>query len=169
MPVLLTSAARNVISTPCMRMLHCCAALCLTMLTLPAHANCSITRWTNSDHVIQVFKENSGYEFQNFDMVCNKLRKANAQVVIHGSYGVLLSRSYGWVSLGVADKDRYYINTNAFGRTSTSMNDYASDHIARKQLWISLNNALNGWDTLDQALAELNKARQAARKTAAQR
>jgi len=162
-------AAKNAIPTPCTRVLRCCAALCLTMLALPASANCSITRLTASDSVRQVFKENGGYNFQNYDVICNKLRKANAQIVIHGAYGVLINRSYGWASIGVADKDRDYIITNAFGRSSTHMNDYASDDMARKQLWLSINAALNEWVTLDQALAELNNARQAMRKTAAQR
>jgi len=169
MPTSMTSTTRNAMFTPCMRMLRGCAALCLAMLTLPASANCSITRLTASDAVRQVLQENGGYNFQNYDVICNKLRKANAQIVIHGSYGVLINRSYGWASLGVADKDRDYIITNAFGRSSTHMNDYASNDMARKQLWLSINEALNGWVTLDQALAELNKARQAARKAASPR
>jgi len=163
-------AAKNLIPTPYMRMLRCCAALCLTMLALPAaSANCSITRMTGNDAVHQVFKENNGYEFQNYDVICNKLRKANAKIVIQGSYGVLRSRSYGWVSIGVADKNSDYIIINAFGRTSTYMDDYPSDEVARKQLWTAINEALNGWDQLDLALDSLNKARQAVRKTAAQR
>jgi len=150
-------------------MLRGCAALCLALLTLPTHANCSITRLTASNAITQVFKENGGFTFQNYDVVCNKLRRANAQVVMNGSYGVLANRSYGWVSLGVADKTHDYIITNAFGRSSTHMNDYASDNVARQQLWLAINDALNRWEELDQALAELNKARQAARKIAAQR
>lgn len=141
-------------------------ALCLTALAFPASANCVINYYTVSRDVIKVFKENDGYYFQNYNEVCNKLRKANAKIAISGSYGVLSSRSYGWADISVADKASDYVIVNSFGTYSTWMNDYASDDTARKQLWGAINDALNQWDTLDKALLELNQARQEMRKTA---
>lgn len=149
------------------RTLRYCSALCLAALALPASANCSITHNTSSVHVEKAFKEQDGYNFQNYDLVCNKLRKANAQIVISGSYGVLSNRSYGWADISVADSARNYLIVNDFGSVSTWMNDYASDNKARELLWGAINDALNKWDSLDQALAKLNQARRPANTTAA--
>lgn len=119
---------------------------------------------------MQVFKEHDGrYDFADYDVVCNKLRKANAQIIISGSYGVLSNRSFGWASISIADKaDNHFVVTD-YGKRSTSMHDFASDDIARKQLWIAINYALNTWDGegLDQAITTLNQARQARRKAIA--
>ena len=149
-------------STPFTRALRYCSALCLAALALPASANCSITHNTSSISVQKVFKETDGYTFQNYDLVCNKLRKANARIVVVGSYGVLSNRSYGWASISVADKASDHLIVNDFASNSTWMNDYASDDKAREMLWAAINDALGKWDGLDQALATLTKARRAA-------
>jgi hypothetical protein len=146
------------------RSLRYCAALSFAALTLPASANCVISHDTASPNVLKVFKENSGYEFNNYEVVCNKLRKANAKIVIQGSYGVLRNRSYGWALITVADKASNHLIVNSFGSHSTQMNDSASDETARKELWLAINDGLDNWDGLDQALAELKQARRAMRK-----
>jgi len=161
---------KSAMSTPFTRALRYCSALCLAALALPASANCAITHNTSSTAVQKVFKETDGYHFQNYDVVCNKLRKANARIIVSGSYGVLSNRSYGWASIAVADKASDHLIVNDFGSDSTWMNDYASDDKAREMLWAAINDALGKWDSLDQALASLNKARRTApaRKAAAQ-
>lgn len=147
------------------RSLRYCAALCFAALTLPASANCTISRDTDSDAVQRVFKENNGYEFNNYEAVCNKLRKANAKIVIKGSYSVLSNRSFGWVNISVADKDSEHFIINSFSQYITQVSEFASDDMARKQLWIAINDGLDKWDSLDQALAELSQARRTIRKT----
>lgn len=149
------------------RSLRYCAALSFAVLTLPASANCTIFRDTDSDAVQTVFKENNGYTFKNYEEVCSKLRKANAKIVIKGSYSVLSNRSFGWVNISVADKASDHFIINSFSQYITQVSEFASDDTARKQLWIAINDGLDKWDSLDHALAELNQARRAMRKTAA--
>lgn len=148
-------------------LLRYCTALGFAALALPATANCAISHDTASNEVRTVYKENNGYEFKNYEAVCSKLLKANAKIVIQGSYGVLHNRSYGWVSIAVADKASEHFIVTSYGSYITQMNDFASDDMARKQLWIAINDGLDKWDSLDRALAELNQARRAIRKTGA--
>lgn len=142
-------------------------AFCFAALTLPASANCTIFHDTDSDAVQTVFKENNGYTFKNYEAVCNKLRKANAKVVIKGSYSVLSNRSFGWVNISVADKASDHFIINSFSQYITQVSEFAGDDTARKQLWIAINDGLDKWNSLDQALAELNQARRAMRKAGA--
>lgn len=140
--------------------LRVCMALCFFGLASNASANCTIFRLTSSDHVNQVFKENDGYSFRNYESVCAKLRKANARITINGQYGVLTNRSYGWVFISVADKNNDHLIVNDFSQTMTFTNSYASNDKARELLWLAINDGLNTWDTLDKALARLNQVRQ---------
>lgn len=146
------------------RPLRYLAALCLAALAGSASANCIITHRSSSVEVNRAFKEHDGYDFAKYDLVCNQLRKANAKIVISGHSGVLSNRSYGWANISISDKaDSHFIVTD-FGTLSTWMNDYASDDKARELLWGAINDALNKWDSLDQAIAVLNKARLERRK-----
>lgn len=155
----------NVMPTQLTRTLRYCVALCLVTLASGASANCVINFLTSADKVKQVFKENNGYEFRNYDLVCSKLRKANARISIIGSYGVLANRSFGWANISVADNSNGYFVVNDFGTNNTTLNEFASDDKARQLLWVAINNALNDWSALDQALAELKKARQVHKST----
>jgi len=148
----------------CLRLLKCCAALWLTMLALPVSANCSIAHITSSADVYQVLEENGGYTFKNYRAVCDKLSKADARIVISGDYGVLSNRSYGWANIKVADKRLRFLIINANDSSYTYMHDHASDVTARKLLWNAINDALEGWKTLDEALLDLDAARQTLRK-----
>jgi len=121
----------------------------------------------------QAFREhNENFEFQNYDLVCNKLQKANASIFIIGNAGVMSGRSYGWVTLSVADKDNYYLSTPFGGYAQTAISGKAHSKEARVAIWSALNAALNEWPengVLDDALASLEKARQSIRKPATQR
>ncbi len=133
-------------------------ALCLAAAAAPAQASCSINSLTASPAVNRVFKANNGYEFKNYDMLCAKLQKAQAQIVLVGSSGVLMNRSYAWVSIGVGDATNGNIMTNDFATSRTTMNDYASADKADALLWEAINIALNEWE-VDPAIAALQKVR----------
>jgi len=146
---------------PFLRLLRYCAALCLLAVTLPAKADCSLEYWTAFPAVNTVFDEHDGYDFKNYDLVCNKLNKANARVVMMGGVGVLISRSYAWIVLAVADRDNPHIMNIASGHTHTRLSADASTPKTRELLWESINIALNEWAEkgLDNALAGLDEAR----------
>ncbi|GLK96370.1 hypothetical protein GCM10008164_41120 [Achromobacter xylosoxidans] len=133
-------------------------ALCLAAVAAPAQANCRINSLTASPAVNRVFKANGGYEFKNYDTLCAKLQKANAQIVLVGSSGVLANRSYAWISIGVGDGANGNIMTNDFATSRTTMNEYASSDKADAVLWETINVALNEWN-VDPAIAALQKVR----------
>lgn len=144
------------------------AVLFFAALATSANANCMIYDLTSSADVKKAFKDHDGYDFQNYSVVCNKLRKANAKISISGYAGVLSNRSFGWADVSVADKSSNYFIVNSYSSAATKMHDYASEDKAHEMLWLAINDALNRWveEGLDQALAELNQARQAASKAA---
>ena len=135
------------------------AAVCLVGIAVPASANCSITHDTASPQVTRAFRANDGYTFKNYGEVCEKLRKANAQIFIHGTSGVLLSRSFGWASISIADKANPQLVITSFSSYSTQLDEYPGNDRALKSLWSAINNGLESWDQLDDALAKLRQAR----------
>ncbi|MBD9400992.1 hypothetical protein [Comamonas sp. CMM02] len=145
------------------------AGVCLVALALPASASCTIYRETSSPQVDKAFSANNGYTFKKYHEVCEKLRKADAKIVIHGSSGVLVNRSYGWASISVADKANSNLVINSFSGYSTNLNDYASSDQAQQSLWIAINYGLENWEKLDEALAELRQVRAQMRKPASRK
>jgi len=124
-----------------------------------AHANCSITYESMTSAVSQVMDESSGYTFKNYDLVCDKLNGANAKIVITGDYGVLKNRSYAWASIHVGDKDNRYLQPPYASKQVTGLSDDASTPKARELLWSAINQALDSWEGLDEALGSLERAR----------
>jgi hypothetical protein len=141
-------------------------ASCLALASFSAYADCAIVRVTSADKVRQALKHGGGYSFGNYDEVCEKLRRANAVIVISGSDGVLANRSFAWASIGVADAVNQNVMVTAFSTNQTIMDEYASAHLGPELLMSAIDNALNSWTELDTALAELNNVRQKMHKAA---
>lgn len=101
----------------------------------------------------------NGWNFPNYNIVCEKLRRANASIVISGDSSVLVGTSYGWVHLNVADR-KTGLGVYDYGNSDTEMNNYASQDKADTLLYTAINTAANTWEGLDEALASLNEKRQ---------
>jgi len=150
---------------------NCCCALFLLTLALPASANCRITHYTLSNNVDDAFRENGGYNFKNYDAVCNKLSKANAMIVIFGTYGTWHHPDgrqlfFGWSEIALADKNNANLISIDGAQAMTRMSGRVN---GSKLLWEAINMALDGWTHLDTSLDYLNHARQSIHKPAAQR
>jgi len=153
------------------RLLRHYAALCLLVVTLPAKADCLIHSMKVSNDVERVFKANGVvYKFKNHSVICNKLKKANAYVVIDGFSSVLAGMSIGLASIYVGDRNNHHVIIPYLGNKHIHVNSYASIDKARELLLYAINDALNEWgDDLDEALTSLESARQSIHKPAAQR
>jgi len=141
------------------------------MLTLPVQADCLIYSFQVSDDVRAIFRENnSEYYFKNFDVVCDKLNKNKARLVIDGQAVVIQNRSVAWVTIVVGDNEESgYLVVYSGGMRNIMTSTDANTSTSRELLWMAINEVLDNWTSLDVALAELNKARQSIRKSTAQR
>lgn len=99
-----------------------------------------------------------GWEESNFGTMCEKLKRANAQLAIIGMAVVLGDQSIGWASLSVKDKDLSII-TNDFSSHVTIINGDASQNKADELMVAAINNAAQKWEDLDRALAALDRER----------
>ncbi len=121
-----------------------------------AMAQCSIT--SNRSDTVGKLLQSRGWNFRNFDIVCEKLKRANAVINISGDASVLAGMSYGWALLTVADR-KTGLGINDYTAGHTIMNTYASQDKAYDLLYEAINEAANNWDGLDNALATLNEKR----------
>lgn len=140
------------------------ATACLALVASNASANCMLYSFSDSEKVEQVISEFSVFSFENYDTVCTKLSEANAVVFVVGDYGVLGNRSFGWVSVYIADKSNLSIVMTNASVTSNHMDEIATDDKAKELLWLSINGALNIWGqeegkNLEKAIVMLDQVR----------
>lgn len=134
----------------------------LSLVTVCVGSNaCNVNYSTASTHVNASFEGRNGWEFANYDAICEKLLKANAQLYIVGYSTVLSGRSIAWADISLADKNLPIV-TNSFGRANTKVNETASMDTARKMLFEAINEAIPAME-IDKAIIALNKARQEVR------
>ncbi len=123
-----------------------------------AHADC-VLHSTRQPSVTKLLNQHGGWEFANYERVCEKLKRANASVNIVSDSVVLGNQSIGWASVMVKDKNSS-VMTSSYSSMSTYTNGYASQDKADEMMWIAVNDALNNWRDLDKALASLDQERQ---------
>lgn len=133
------------------------ALVIVTFTAFSANANCVMHSHLTSEGAKLVEKKDR-WKFANFQTVCEKLRRANAAVQIISNYAVLGNQSIGWASVMLRDKDSKFMVTEYLG-VSTNTNSYASSDQAKELMWDAMNDALNEWDGLDNAIDELKKER----------
>jgi hypothetical protein len=141
------------------RALRVCAALLTAASFNCASANCIITHLASSYSVKEAFGSNNGYTFSNYEPICNKLQKANAQIFIDGGYGAMLERSYGRATIFVVDRNNPRLVITDFSTSMMKMSNVTESAKGKELLWLAINDALNQWTKLDDALSELNGAR----------
>lgn len=125
--------------------------------SMPASA-CNLDYSTASDIVKKVMAR-GGWTFPNYQVICEKMNRANAAIVISGDAVVLDGKSIAWSAVGLKDK-RSNIMSFDFGGISTKTNPYASQDKAETMLDESINDAISTLaGKLDLALARLDEAR----------
>lgn len=133
--------------------------ICAAISSFQAQA-CDVINNTATDDVRAAIRKN-GWGFNNYNVICEKLRRANAVLVTDGFATVLSNRAIAWATVGLKDRD-LMIFTNEYGGSSTKTNDYASMDTAKKMLMESINDAVNNMD-VDKAIQSLNESRRQAK------
>lgn len=123
--------------------------------TFQAHA-CNVTYSTASDSVEKAIME-QGWDFKNYDTICEKLKAANASLLVDGQATVLSGKSIAWAAVKLREKN-LTIFTSDYGGKSTQTNDYASIDKAESMMITAINRAVESVD-VDKALKSLAEQR----------
>lgn len=134
-----------------------------SMLTLQAHADCNLKMTLNKTDIAKYVKYRGGpndkiFTAERYDVLCEKFRKAHAEILITVQSSVLDNKSIGWASLSVKDLDTA-ISTNDYGSISTNIDSYASQDRADQLMVRSILQSLQEWDSVDLALEKLENER----------
>lgn len=133
--------------------------LILSAMTFALQAqaeNCEITDNTANKMISAVLNEH-GYSFDGYEQVCQKLKKANAAIVIGGSAGILGDISFAWAEVSLKDKNTM-IFTNEYSGSMTKSNSKANMETAKLLLLEAINGAIGNVD-FDNAIQSLNESR----------
>lgn len=150
-------AASPACSTVSVAMKTVLALVLAATTAVSAHAECSLTSQRQPE-VSKLLNEAGGWSFKKYDMVCDKLRRANAAVVVLSGSAVLDNRSIGWATVMLKDRDSS-VMTSDFSSSTTKTHSYASQNKADALMLEALNDALDDWRVLDQAVDKLHEAR----------
>jgi len=141
---------------------------------MTAHAECSINTYL-AGNVSKAFYAYGALNVpgtsltnQRYEMICEKLRKADARVNILGMATVLSNRSIGWAILSLKDRTTE-IGTSDYANARTMVHEQASQDIADERMVFAINEALATWTELDQAIARLDEVRKSIRVRPVQR
>lgn len=115
-----------------------------------------------TEEIANTFNRYGGWNFRNYDILCKKLKKANAKIIVHATSIVLLNNSIGWAALSVGDIDSGISTLDA---TSYDTNIYSIGNKEKSEEMMvgAINNAANNWLAIDDALAALEVERKKAR------
>lgn len=128
------------------------------IFAIPSAHACTINYTSANEGVTQVLKSNGGWNFSRYDEICQKLQKNSAALTITATNGVLKDKSFAAVSIGLKDFDTFSTSAS-FGATHFRLSDIANGAEAQKMLYLAINNAIENWQTVDEALQHLEISR----------
>jgi hypothetical protein len=85
-------------------------AIALVASSIPAFANCEITYSSASIDVEKTFSGRDGWTINNYNTVCEKLKRANATLRLSGHSTVLGGVSVAGAFVGLKDKDEKWFD-----------------------------------------------------------
>ena len=129
--------------------------ICAALASFQAHA-CSAYVNSSSGEVWSAL-DNNVWGFKNYNVVCEKLHKADAALLVYGHATVLGGKSISWAAVSLKDKN-LEIYSNRHVGVSTKLSDNASIDAARSLLMESLNEAVSSID-IDKAIDALDESR----------
>lgn len=139
-------------------------ALVLSLLvSFSANAACKLI--SNTTSIIQEARRTAGWDgwrFSRYDEICEKLRKANAQLVIRGDATVLNGVNIAWAIVEIADINPLLTSGTSSSNTRTNKMVGSQDE-ANKLLIESIEDAANGL-SIDNGIRDLQQARATFRK-----
>ena len=128
------------------------AMLCLLGAVSQAQA-CSVRVITSSPQV----KSMAPINFSKHNLLCERLRKENAALLISGDAGVLDGISIAWAVVGIVDKDGAIFTSSGSG-SNTRIGAQGSMDEAGNLLVQVINESIRGMD-LELAVTSLNRSR----------
>lgn len=126
------------------------------MCAFQANAECVIN-FQSTPKIKNLVTTSTGWTFNKYAEICQKINAANALFYIFGSSAVLDNKSIGWASISIKDKSLPIFSTTFRGE-ATLVDPYASQDKADKLLLQAVNDAIEVLD-LDKALMTLERAR----------
>lgn len=128
------------------------------IFTMPIAQACTLNINYANQNVAQVLNSNGGWNFSRYNEICEKLQKNSAALTIIADNGVLQNKSFAAVTIGLKDLDTFS-TTTAWGASHFRLSDIANGAEAQKMLYLALNNAIENWQTVDEALQQLEISR----------
>ena len=126
------------------------------VLAMDAQA-CSLSRATPNNEIARLLREN-GWGATKFKTVCEKVTRANAELLVDGNATVLGGASIGWAIVMLKDKNSN-ITTSDFASSSTYVNTRnVGMNVSSNLLYSALNDAVDAYD-VDAAISSLDEAR----------
>lgn len=122
-----------------------------------AASACSITYYALSAQVTKSLKASGGFSAKNYDQVCTKLNKANAQLLINTQNGVANGRAVSYAYIMVMDRNLPIVNYRTMGGSAQLSQD-ATTARSEVLLAVAINEAIDNID-IDAAIEGLNQAR----------
>lgn len=129
-----------------------------SLVGMPGAQACSINFSSTNASVTQVLKSNGGWNFSRYEHICNKLEAHSAGLLITANNGILNDKSFASVTIGLKDIGTY-TTSDSYGSHHFRLSDTANGAEANLILYMAINNAINNWQTVDEALQELEIAR----------
>lgn len=134
-------------------------AIVLFSAAFSVNAECRIT-YSAPDDVTEGLTQH-GFGFKKYEVACNKLKKANAKLMMVGMATVLNNVSVAWATVRVADKITE-VSANDHVGIATQVNTHASQDKANEMMIEAVNIAADTID-FDSAIKDLDKARKIAK------
>jgi hypothetical protein len=149
------------IKTPLMTMKLALHLLLLAAAsTSQAQTNCIINaNYNQSVNSILESARFDGWSAANYTKMCEKLKMANARVVITGVATVMQNASFAWVQLSLEDMDLPIGPGSGYSVYSMRSSPRADVSVANEMFLKAMNDALDGWTSIDTATKELGVVR----------
>ncbi|GGE68168.1 hypothetical protein GGR41_000590 [Paenalcaligenes hominis] len=126
---------------------------------LYADSQCVTKIYSRQDVLYELKKQGWGYD--NYDLICEKMRAANAEFLVSANAMVVRGKSVTWAVVSVKGADSSIVAVNNMGH-STLVDDTPSTNIANSNYMVAIDQAIGALD-IDKAIADLNEARRNAK------
>lgn len=126
---------------------------------LYADSQCVTKMYSGYDVLYELKKQGWGYD--NYNLICEKMRAANAEFLVAANAMVIGGKSVTWAVVSVKDADSSMVAVNNMGH-STLTDDTPSTNIANSNYMVAINQAIDALD-IDKAIADLNEVRRNAK------
>jgi hypothetical protein len=128
----------------------------LMFLLMSSSANaCTVASFTSSPEVIK--SRGRMFEFKNYTAICERLKAANAGLLITGDAGVLEGNSIAWAAVSIVDKNGGIFSNTGSG-SSTHLGHQGTMNEAQSLLGQVIDESVDRMN-IELAIAALDRTR----------